>query len=124
MVGLASSPGCRDFWSVARRWSPATSLFMPEQSGTEDFNNAFTKGNIMATNVVSQELDAIALEVQVAAPPDRVFQAITDPSQMLRWWGQQGIYHSTKWSTDVRPGGHWRCEGVSDTDGSAYDVTG
>ncbi len=78
----------------------------------------------MATNVVSQEQDAIALEMQIAAPPDRVFQAITDPSQMLRWWGQQGIYHSRKWCTDVRPGGQWRCEGVSDTDGSPYHVTG
>ncbi len=78
----------------------------------------------MATNVVSPEQDAIALEVQVAAPPDRVFQAITDPSQLLRWWGQQGMYHGTKWCTDVRPGGQWRCEGVSDTDGSPYHVSG
>jgi uncharacterized protein YndB with AHSA1/START domain len=78
----------------------------------------------MATNVVTPDQDAIALEVQIAAPPDRVFQAITDPTQLLRWWGQQGIYHGTKWCTDVRPGGAWRCEGVSDTDGSAYHVSG
>lgn len=78
----------------------------------------------MATNVVTQEQDAIALEVQVGAPPERVFQAITDPTQMLRWWGQQGMYHSTKWCTDVRPGGQWRCEGVSDADGSTYHVSG
>jgi uncharacterized protein YndB with AHSA1/START domain len=78
----------------------------------------------MATNVVSQEQDAIALELQIAAPPDRVFQAITDPSQMLRWWGQQGVYHCTKWCTDVRRGGQWRCEGVSDTDGTAFHVSG
>ena len=78
----------------------------------------------MATNAVTREQDAIALEVQIAAPPDRVFQAITDPTQLLRWWGQQGIYHSTKWCSDLRPGGQWRCEGVSDTDGSAYHVSG
>jgi len=78
----------------------------------------------MAINAVAPEQDAIALEVQIAAPPEQIFQAITDPSQLLRWWGQQGIYHSTKWCTDLRPGGQWRCEGVSDTDGSAYHVSG
>lgn len=78
----------------------------------------------MAANPISADQDAIAMEVQIAAPPDRVFQALTDPTQLLRWWGQQGMYHGTKWSTDVRPGGQWRCEGVSDTDGSAYSVSG
>ena len=78
----------------------------------------------MATVAVTPDQDAIALEVQIAAPPDRVFQAITDPTQLLRWWGQQGMYHGTKWCTDVRPGGQWRCEGVSDTDGSAFHVSG
>lgn len=78
----------------------------------------------MAANPVSADQDTIAMEVQVAAPPDRVFQALTDPTQLLRWWGQQGMYHGTKWCTDVRPGGQWRCEGVSDTDGSAYKVSG
>jgi uncharacterized protein YndB with AHSA1/START domain len=34
------------------------------------------------------------------------------------------MYHGTKWCTDVRPGGQWRCEGVSDADGSAYHVSG
>ncbi len=78
----------------------------------------------MATNAVTPDQDVIALEVQIAAPPEQVFQAITDPSQLLRWWGQRGIYHSTNWCTDQRPGGPWRCEGVSDTDGSAYHVSG
>ena len=78
----------------------------------------------MATNAVTPDQDAIALEVVIAAPPDRVFQAITDPTQLLRWWGQQGMYHGTKWCTDVRPGGQWRCEGVSDSDGTAYNVSG
>jgi uncharacterized protein YndB with AHSA1/START domain len=79
---------------------------------------------LMATNAVTPDQDAIALEVVIAAPPDRVFQAITDPSQLLGWWGQRGIYHGTKWSTDLRPGGQWRSEGVSDTDGSAFHVSG
>ena len=35
----------------------------------------------MATNVITPDQDAIALEVQIAAPPDRVFEAITDPAR-------------------------------------------
>ncbi len=78
----------------------------------------------MATNTITRDQDVIALEVQIAAAPDRVFEAITDPTQLLRWWGQQGIYHGTKWCIDLRLGGQWRCEGVSDVDGSAYHVSG
>jgi uncharacterized protein YndB with AHSA1/START domain len=78
----------------------------------------------MATKLVSPEQDAINLEVQIAAPPDRVFQAISDPNQLLRWWGQKGMYQTTKWTADLRPGGHWRCEGTSDKDGSAFHVKG
>jgi len=46
----------------------------------------------MATNAITRDEDAIGVEVQISAPPDRVFQAITDPTQLLRWWGQQGMY--------------------------------
>jgi uncharacterized protein YndB with AHSA1/START domain len=78
----------------------------------------------MATDVIAPHEDTVALEVRIAAPPDRVFEALTDPTQLLRWWGQQGMYHGTKWCIDLRPGGQWRCEGVSDADGSAYSVSG
>lgn len=78
----------------------------------------------MATNTVTPDQDAIHLEMQIAAPPDRVFQAITEPTQLLRWWGQPGIYHTTKWCADLHPGGKWSCEGVSDKDGSAFHVKG
>jgi uncharacterized protein YndB with AHSA1/START domain len=79
----------------------------------------------MATTMaISQDQDAIQGEIHIAAPPDRVFQALTDPWQLLQWWGQKGMYHGTDWQTDVRPGGRWRCEGASDTDGSPYHVGG
>ncbi len=44
----------------------------------------------MATTKLTPDLDAIIGEVFIAAPPARVFQAITDPEQVPRWWGQQG----------------------------------
>ena len=78
----------------------------------------------MATIAISHDQDAIQAEIHIAAPPERVFQALTDPRQLLQWWGQKGMYHGTGWKTDVRPGGEWQCEGVNDTDGSPYHVGG
>jgi uncharacterized protein YndB with AHSA1/START domain len=78
----------------------------------------------MVTVAVTPNQDAVQLEIQIATPPDRVFQALTDPRQLLQWWGQKGMYRGTSWTTDVRPGGQWRSEGVSDTDGSTFNVSG
>lgn len=78
----------------------------------------------MATLAISHDQDAIQAEVHIAAPPERVFQALTDPRQLLEWWGQPGMYRCTHWSTDVRPGGQWSSKGVSDRDGKPFDVGG
>jgi uncharacterized protein YndB with AHSA1/START domain len=78
----------------------------------------------MATSAISPDQDTIQSEVHIAAPPERVFQALTDPRQLMQWWGQKGMYHPTDWKGDVRPGGAWRCDGVSDNDGSLYNVAG
>ena len=62
----------------------------------------------MHANAVSSDQDAISLEVQIAAPRERVFRALTDPAQLMQWWGQKGMYHHTRWTADLRPGGAWR----------------
>ncbi len=49
---------------------------------------------------------------QIAAPPDRVFEALVDPGQILQWWGQVGVYRCTKFASDLRRGGQWRSAGV------------
>jgi uncharacterized protein YndB with AHSA1/START domain len=78
----------------------------------------------MATATVSHDQDAIEAEVYIAAPRERVFQALTDPRQTVQWWGQKGMYHHTGWKADLRPGGAWRSDGVSDVDGKPYHVGG
>lgn len=78
----------------------------------------------MATVAITSEQDTIVAEIQIAAPPERVFSAITDPVQLLQWWGQEGMYRGTKWDVDLRPGGKYRSEGVSQRDGSAFLVHG
>jgi uncharacterized protein YndB with AHSA1/START domain len=55
------------------------------------------------------------------APPELVFKAYTDPDQLARWWGPEGI--TTPRSSielDPRPGGAFRVTMVSDADGSEF----
>ena len=77
----------------------------------------------MATATITPDQNAVIAEIFIAAPPARVFQAISDPTQLPRWWGQDGLYRVTKSTMDVRPGGKWRSDGVG-ADGKAFYVEG
>lgn len=77
----------------------------------------------MATVSFTPDQDAIFSEVLVLAPPERVFQALTDPTQLPKWWGQAGDYRVTKFEADVRPGGKWKTVGVG-ADGKEFEVYG
>ncbi len=77
----------------------------------------------MATAQLTPDNDAVLAEIFIAAPPDRVFQAITDPAQTSQWWGQKGLYRITKSLADVRPGGKWSSDGVGN-DGKEFRVEG
>jgi uncharacterized protein YndB with AHSA1/START domain len=37
---------------------------------------------------ITPNQDAVVTEIEIAAPPERVFQALTDPAQLMRWWGK------------------------------------
>lgn len=67
--------------------------------------------------------DEIISEIQIAAAPERVFQALVDPSQVVQWWGQPGIYRCTKFESDLRIGGMWRSVGI-DGHGRAFEIAG
>jgi len=41
------------------------------------------------------------------APRERVFNAMTDPKQVVQWWGPKG-FTTTIEKMDVRPGGVWK----------------
>jgi uncharacterized protein YndB with AHSA1/START domain len=60
----------------------------------------------MSTTIVTPDQDAIVSEVQIAAPPARVFQALTDPAQLTRWFSSPEcpVHH---WEMDARPGGRY-----------------
>lgn len=77
----------------------------------------------MATPQPTPNTDEIVSEIRIAAPPERVFQALVDPSQVVQWWGQQGVYRCTKFESDLRVGGKWRSAGV-DGNGGQFEISG
>ena len=80
-------------------------------------------GNSMATSKVAPDADAIVAEIHIAAPPDRVFQALVDPQQVPKWWGQEGVYRSAEFQCDLRPGGKWRTVGTN-AEGGTFEASG
>jgi len=77
----------------------------------------------MATTQITPDNNTVLAEIFIAAPPDRVFQALTDPKQMSQWWGQKGLYRVMEHKADLRPGGKWSGTGVS-ADGKPFQVDG
>jgi uncharacterized protein YndB with AHSA1/START domain len=49
----------------------------------------------------------ILLSRVIDAPRERVFRALTDPKQVVQWWGPNGFTTTTR-EMSVRPGGVWR----------------
>ena len=70
-----------------------------------------------ASNAVSHE-DAVVCETEILAPPERVFQALSDPKQLFAWWGKEPSVQLEFFEMDPRPGGRWRfrCKPVPGAD--------
>jgi len=60
----------------------------------------------MASIVVTPDQDALVSEIHIAAPPERVFQALIDPAQVTRWWTSPECPIKS-FSLDPRTGGRW-----------------
>src|SRR5712692_1762585 len=61
----------------------------------------------MASTFVTPDQDAIVSEIHIAAPPERVFQALIDPRQVMQWWTSDTCQIEL-FEMDARRGGHWR----------------
>ena len=58
----------------------------------------------------------VRTDVEIAAPPQRVFDALTDPSELAAWWGGDAGYRTTDWRLDPTPGRAWSARTI-DRDG-------
>ncbi|HUO26715.1 MAG TPA: SRPBCC domain-containing protein [Candidatus Aquilonibacter sp.] len=61
----------------------------------------------MATAKITPDRDAVVSEIEIAAPPERVFPALIEREQALQW-GKSDQYEITEWEMDARLGGRWR----------------
>ena len=64
----------------------------------------------MSTSKPAPDQDSAACEIEIAAPPERVFQALTDPKQLFTWWGKEPSVVLTRFDMDGRKGGKYRFE--------------
>jgi len=60
----------------------------------------------MATTQITPDQDAIVGEIQIAASPERVFQALTDAVELKRWFTNEECPVKF-WTFDARSGGHY-----------------
>jgi uncharacterized protein YndB with AHSA1/START domain len=58
-------------------------------------------------NSASVPEDTIGQQVEIHAPAARVFAALTDPRELLRWWNWEGKFKLVHAESDLRPGGKW-----------------
>jgi uncharacterized protein YndB with AHSA1/START domain len=56
--------------------------------------------------------DTIVAEIAIKGSADRIFEALTDPSQRMKWWGVKGRFETTHMESDLRPGGRWLMSGI------------
>lgn len=60
---------------------------------------------------------------EFAVPPDRVYRALTDPTELAKWWGAKTEWWMSKAEADVKPGGRYRYD-FRNADGSAASISG
>jgi uncharacterized protein YndB with AHSA1/START domain len=60
----------------------------------------------MAKAINPPDRDAVISEIEIAAPPDRIFQALVDSKQVLQWWTGEDC-EIEAFSLEPRKGGRW-----------------
>jgi uncharacterized protein YndB with AHSA1/START domain len=80
------------------------------------------KANKTARAVADVTAGMVLAFVEIAAPPERVFRALTT-EELTQWWGSPVDYRTTEYTADLRPGGRWRTAGIG-ADGKEFAVEG
>jgi uncharacterized protein YndB with AHSA1/START domain len=75
------------------------------------------------TPQVNPTADGVVGRVLIRAQPQVIFRALTDPNQLVQWWGSKDTYWVTSWESDLCLGGRWSCEGQS-VRGDSFTVEG
>jgi uncharacterized protein YndB with AHSA1/START domain len=67
------------------------------------------EGDTMTATPVTRDQDAIITEIQIAAPPERVFKAISDAAELKQWFTSPEC-PAKSWEFDPRVDGAYRYE--------------
>lgn len=74
-------------------------------------------------NPINVSDDTIVQEITIECPAERVFEALINPNELVKWWGVEGKFQVTHMDSDVRVGGKWRMR-VMGRGGTESIVTG
>src|SRR5215470_11426243 len=77
--------------------------------------------NSPARAVADLSNGSILASVEIAAPPERVFHALSS-KEIVDWWVRPGVFDTREWTGDVRVGGRWQATGVAR--GAPYTLEG
>jgi uncharacterized protein YndB with AHSA1/START domain len=66
----------------------------------------------------------IVRSIDIAAAPERVFRALTDPAELRVWWGDPTSHPSLHWEMDLQPGGKWLSRWKNLATGNEYELGG
>jgi uncharacterized protein YndB with AHSA1/START domain len=67
--------------------------------------------------------DTVVAEIAIKASAERLFEALTNPEQRIKWWGLKGRFETTAMESDLRVGGRWAMRGIG-MGGTPFRVTG
>jgi uncharacterized protein YndB with AHSA1/START domain len=68
-------------------------------------------------------IDAIIEQIIIHASAERIFAALTDPAQRVKWWGLKGRFETEHMESDLRAGGRWMMRGTG-MRGKPFEVHG
>jgi uncharacterized protein YndB with AHSA1/START domain len=66
----------------------------------------------------------IHASIEIEAPPEAVWDALTEPAQLASWWGSDDTYRTMNWQVDLRPGGKWNSDSARVDGSQAGNVHG
>jgi uncharacterized protein YndB with AHSA1/START domain len=52
--------------------------------------------------------DTIVQEIAIKPPAEKIFEAMTNADELVKWWRVEGKFQIIHMESDVRPGGKWR----------------
>src|SRR5215467_9134170 len=61
---------------------------------------------------LAEARDTIVRQITIKGSAERIFEALTNPGQRVKWWGAEGRFQATQMDSDLRPGGRWAMRGI------------